>query len=98
MSTEITSSMLDVDAATYSNRDEYVVPGPDFVWSIDDSLQLDPYAIQIYASVDAYSRYITRIYCGVTGLTAVSAMTQDQNSIPNGFDATTSNMNSSSQS
>ncbi|KAH8725979.1 hypothetical protein GQ44DRAFT_759030 [Phaeosphaeriaceae sp. PMI808] len=39
-------------------RGEYIVPGPNWVWSIDGHEKLKPYGIQIYACIDAYSRYI----------------------------------------
>jgi hypothetical protein len=57
-------------------RGHYTVPGPNFLWSIDGYLKLVNYGIEIYAGIDAYSRYITWIYCGVSGKTAVSVLKQ----------------------
>jgi len=36
----------------------YLVPGPNYVWSIDGHRKLSMYGIEIYAGVDAYSRYV----------------------------------------
>jgi hypothetical protein len=46
------------------------------MWSIDGHCKLDPYGIEIYAAIDAYSRYVIWIYIGVSGLTAVSVLRQ----------------------
>ena len=37
-------------------------------------MKLELFGIEIYAGVDAYSRYITRIYVGVSARTAVSVL------------------------
>jgi hypothetical protein len=34
----------------------YVVPGSNYVWSMDGYLKLAPYGIEVYAAIDAYSR------------------------------------------
>jgi hypothetical protein len=52
------------------------VPGPNFLWSIDGYLKLALYGIEIYAAIDAYSRYIIWIYVGITARTAVSVLKQ----------------------
>jgi hypothetical protein len=39
-------------------RGAYIVPGPNFIWSIDGYLKLALYGIEIYAAIDAYLRYI----------------------------------------
>ncbi|KAL4872283.1 hypothetical protein BDV12DRAFT_183231 [Aspergillus spectabilis] len=54
----------------------YIVPGPNFIWSIDGYLKLAPYGIEIYAAIDAYSRYIIWVYVGVSACTAVSVLRQ----------------------
>ena len=41
-----------------SPRGGYFVPGPNFVWSIDGHHKLSMYGIEIYAGIDAYSRYV----------------------------------------
>jgi len=38
-------------------RGAYLVPGPNFVWSIDGHHKLSMYGIEIYAGIDAFSRY-----------------------------------------
>ena len=35
----------------------YRVPGVNFVWSVDGHHKLSDYGIEIYAGIDAYSRY-----------------------------------------
>jgi hypothetical protein len=52
------------------------VPGPNFIWSIDGYLKLAPYGIEVYAAIDAYSRYIIWVYVGITARTAVSVLRQ----------------------
>jgi len=39
-------------------RGVYLVPGPNFVWSIDGHHKLSMYGIEIYAGIDAFSRYV----------------------------------------
>ncbi|KAL4789390.1 hypothetical protein BDV19DRAFT_397054 [Aspergillus venezuelensis] len=58
------------------HRGTYIVPGPNFIWSIDGYLKLAPYGIEIYAAIDAYSRYIIWVYVGVSSRTAVSVLKQ----------------------
>ena len=41
-----------------SPHDGYFVPGPNFVWSLDGHHKLSMYGIEIYAGIDAYSRYV----------------------------------------
>ena len=53
-------------------RGEYIVPGPNYIWSVDGHEKLKPYGIEIYACIDAYSRYIIWIYVGISAGTAVS--------------------------
>ena len=57
-------------------RGKYTVPGPDFIWSIDGYMKLEPCGIEIYAGIDAYSRYIIWIYVGISARTAVSVLHQ----------------------
>src|SRR5580700_10655827 len=47
-------------------RGEYIVPGPDFIWSIDGHDKLAAWGIQIYAGTDAYARKIIWSYVGVS--------------------------------
>jgi hypothetical protein len=46
-------------------------------------MKLTPYGIEIYAAIDAYSRYVVWIYVGVSGMTAVSVVRQYLNAIKN---------------
>jgi hypothetical protein len=57
-------------------RGEYVVPGPDFIWSIDGHDKLRHWGIQIYAAIDAYSRHIIWMYVGVSNRTTRSVLAQ----------------------
>ena len=58
------------------HRGAYIVPGPNFVWSIDGYMKLQPYGIEIYACIDAYSRYIIWVYVGITACTQISVLRQ----------------------
>jgi Clr5 domain len=58
------------------HRGEYIIPGPNFVWSVDRYLKLAPYDIEVYAAINAYSRYIIWIYVGTSARTAVSVLRQ----------------------
>jgi hypothetical protein len=53
-------------------RGEYIVRGPNYIWSVDGHEKLKPYGFEIYACIDAYSRYIIWIYVGISAGTAVS--------------------------
>ncbi len=57
-------------------KGEYIVPGPDFIWSIDGHDKLSPYGFQIYACIDAYSRCLLWIYVGSSNRTAQSVLRQ----------------------
>ena len=54
------------------NRVSYIVPGPNYICSIDGHMKLRQYGIEIYGAIDAYSRYVPWIYVGVSAATAVS--------------------------
>ncbi|KAM4063578.1 hypothetical protein HRG_014029 [Hirsutella rhossiliensis] len=45
----------------YTRRD-FSIHGPDWVWSIDGYDKLKNWGFEIYAGIDAYSRYITWFY------------------------------------
>jgi len=55
-------------------RGEYWVPGPNYIWSVDGHMKLELFGIEIYAGVDAYSRYITWIHVGISARTAISVL------------------------
>ncbi|EEH44980.2 uncharacterized protein PADG_08629 [Paracoccidioides brasiliensis Pb18] len=58
------------------HRGSYIVPGPNYLWSIDGYCKLQHWGIEIYAAIDAYSRYIVLIYIGITNRTAASVLRQ----------------------
>ena len=58
------------------HRSDFIVPGPDYLWSIDGHCKLDFFDIEIYADIDAYSWYIIWIYIELFSHTAVSALVQ----------------------
>lgn len=58
------------------HRGEFVVPGPNFIWSVDGYDKLKPYGIEIYACIDAYSRFIVWIYVGISNATQLSCVRQ----------------------
>jgi hypothetical protein len=53
-------------------RGEYIVRGPNFIWSVDGHQKLQSYGFEIYACVDAYSRYVIWAFIGISAGTAVS--------------------------
>ena len=55
-------------------RDAYIVPGPNFVWSIDGHCKLEFFDIEVYVDIDAYSQYITWIYVEIFNHTAISVL------------------------
>lgn len=59
------------------HRGKYVVPGPNFIWSIDGYMKLVNYGIEVYAVMDAYSRKIIPAYVGLSSSrTAISVSKQ----------------------
>ena len=53
-------------------RGSYIVPGPNYIWSIDEYIKLRQYGIEMYGAIDAYSRYVPWIYVEVSAATSVS--------------------------
>jgi hypothetical protein len=41
-----------------AKKGEYIVPGPNWIWSIDGYDKLSPFGIEIYACINAYSQNI----------------------------------------
>jgi hypothetical protein len=39
-------------------RVNYISPGPNDVWHINGHMKLEPFGIEIYTTIDGYSRYI----------------------------------------
>ena len=57
-------------------RGEYIVPGPNFIWSIDGHDKLSEWGFQIYGCIDAYSQNIVWMYVGISNHTAQSVLQQ----------------------
>ncbi|KAG8674007.1 hypothetical protein FPOAC1_007326 [Fusarium poae] len=57
-------------------RTGWAPAGPDFIWSLDAYDKLKAWGIEIYAAIDAYSRYITWFYCGISANTSRSVVEQ----------------------
>ncbi|OIW25505.1 hypothetical protein CONLIGDRAFT_497468 [Coniochaeta ligniaria NRRL 30616] len=62
--------------AVNRRRGGFTVPGPNYTWSIDGYLKLEPFGFEIYAAIDAYSRYIVWFYVGISVTTARSVLAQ----------------------
>jgi len=57
-------------------RSGWTVPGPNYIWCVDGYCKLEYFGIEIYAGIDAYSRYITWFYIGVSARTARNVFAQ----------------------
>jgi len=57
-------------------RKEYVVEGPNKVFSIDGHDKLSRFGFEIYGAIDTYSRYIVGCYVGISNGTAISVNKQ----------------------
>jgi hypothetical protein len=57
-------------------QENYIVPGPDWLWCLDGRDKLARYGIEMYGSVDAYSRKIIWFYVGVSNRMQVSVLHQ----------------------
>lgn len=55
---------------------EYIVPGPNYIWSIDRHDKLAHWGFQIYGCIDAYSRCILWLYVGISNRTSQSVLRQ----------------------
>jgi hypothetical protein len=58
----------------FKHRTNFTVPGPNFLWCIDGYEKLKKFGFQVYAAVDAYSRYIIWIYIGRSATIAISVL------------------------
>lgn len=76
--------MKELDPVGYKRRtcdlqrrkNEYIVPGPDYIWSLDGHDKLAEWGIEIYGGIDAYSRFIPWMYVGISNRTPISVMIQ----------------------
>ncbi|KAI1430475.1 hypothetical protein GGR50DRAFT_698997, partial [Xylaria sp. CBS 124048] len=57
-------------------RGGWTTPGPNYIWSVDGHLKLARFGFEIYAGMDAFSRYITWFFVGFSALTARSVFAQ----------------------
>ena len=62
--------------ALRAKRGGFTLPGPNYTWSVDGYCKLRDYGFDIYAGIDAYSRYIVWCFVGVSGLTERSVFAQ----------------------
>ena len=63
------------------HQEEYIVPGLDYIWSLDGHDKLSNWGIEIYAAIDAYSWFIIWIYIGVSNRTEQSVAVQYNSTI-----------------
>ncbi|KAG0126490.1 hypothetical protein HOY82DRAFT_491784, partial [Tuber indicum] len=57
-------------------RGQFIIKGPNRVWSIDGHDKLSRFGFQIYAAIDGYSRFLIWCYIGHSNRTAVSVNKQ----------------------
>ena len=69
--------------AVNRRRGAYLVPGPNYIWSIDGHCKLEQWGFEIYGCIDAYSRFIVFAHCGYTARTAYSTMVLYLNAVRN---------------
>jgi len=55
---------------------QFIVKGPNRVWSIDGHDQLSRFGFEIYGCIDAYSQYIIWCYVGHSNRTEISVSKQ----------------------
>lgn len=54
----------------------YIVQGPNEIWAMDRYMKLQPFGIEVNASIDAYSCYVIWIYVGISACKQVSVVRQ----------------------
>lgn len=57
-------------------RSGFLCPGPNYIWSIDAYCKLQHWGFEVYACIDAYSRYIVWAHVGHTSQTQRSVCLQ----------------------
>lgn len=60
----------------HRRRGGWTTPGPNYIMSIDAHCKLAEYGFEIYAAIDAFSRFITWCFVGFSALTAQSVFAQ----------------------
>ncbi|KAF3912624.1 hypothetical protein ABW20_dc0101605 [Dactylellina cionopaga] len=61
--------------ALHRKRGQYITRGPNQTWSADGYDKLAQFGFQIYAIIDAFSRYLIHVFVGVSNRTMISALT-----------------------
>ena len=67
-------------------RRDFVVPGPNWMWSLDGYCKFERVGIQIYAAIDTFSRMVLWVYCGISARTETSVKRQYCDILQKGFD------------
>src|SRR5437667_11424042 len=57
-------------------RKGWTTPGSNFIWSLDAYDKLLPYGFEIYTGINAYLRYLTWFYVGISAHTLWNVLTQ----------------------
>ena len=73
---DIYGTTLRTPGMKQKRRENYIVPGPDWLWCLDGHDKLAKYGIEIYGCVDAYSRKIIWFFVGISNRTQVSVVRQ----------------------
>ena len=60
----------------FKQRGQFIVPGPNFLWSLDGYEKLKKFGFQIYGCIDAYSRCIIWFFIGRSATTSMSTLKQ----------------------
>jgi len=62
--------------STLRKHGQFIVKGPNCVWSIDGHDKLSGFGFEIYGCIDAYSQYIIWCYVGHSNRTQISVSKQ----------------------
>ncbi|KAG6319636.1 hypothetical protein E4U44_006908 [Claviceps purpurea] len=60
----------------FTFRGNFRVSGPNFFWCLDGYEKLSQFGFQVYACIDAYSRFVVWLYVGRSATTALSTLKQ----------------------
>ena len=52
-------------AKAHRRRPRYRIKGPNRVWSVDGHDKLKRFGFEIYSLIDAYARYLLKVYIGI---------------------------------
>jgi hypothetical protein len=62
-------------------KGQFLIPGPNYQWCIDGHDKLKAFGFEIYAAIDAHTRYIIWLYVGHSNATAVGVLAQYLNAV-----------------